>query len=146
MWEKVAKRRHDPVKVYPFGPNADECMLYGIVAYELKAGGSFTVDWAARALLTKEDGIVKLADYQVYLVLRSRSSIPLLWQRSANMHAGYCRDDLKVLRGMKQSDFVACRDGQCHRFVPRASKASNLYVPITRHEQCNDSMPSFTLT
>lgn len=70
MWEKVASRAHFPEKVYPFGANAQEVMLYGTVKYELKDGKKATVDWAARAHLTKEDGSVKMDFYQVYLVSR----------------------------------------------------------------------------
>lgn len=68
MWEKVARRTHDPIKIFPYGPHSDECMLYGTVAYELKAGGNVSIDWAARAHLTKEGGAVKMSNYQVYLV------------------------------------------------------------------------------
>ena len=68
LWEKVAERTHDPIKIFPFGPNSDECMLYGTVAYKLKAGGNVSVDWAARAHLVKEGGAVKMSNYQVYLV------------------------------------------------------------------------------
>jgi hypothetical protein len=68
MWEKVASRAHDPVKIFPFGPNADEVMLYGTVKYGLKAGGESSIDWAARAHLVKTDEGVKMDFYQVYLV------------------------------------------------------------------------------
>jgi len=68
LWEKVSNRAHFPEKVYPFGANSDEVMLYGSVKYELKDGKKATVDWAARAHLTKEDGQAKLDFYQVYLV------------------------------------------------------------------------------
>ncbi|RMZ69922.1 fungal specific transcription [Pyrenophora seminiperda CCB06] len=68
MWEKVASRVHEPVKIFPFGPNADEVMLYGTVKYGLKAGGESSKDWAARAQLVKDDdGKVMLKFYQVYL-------------------------------------------------------------------------------
>lgn len=69
MWEKVAKRSHDPVKIFPFGSHSDECMLHGTVAYELKAGGNVSLDWAARAHLVKEEGAVRMDSYHVYLVL-----------------------------------------------------------------------------
>lgn len=69
MWEKVASRAHNPIRIFPFGSNANEVMLYGTVRYELKAGGISSVDWAARAQLTKERGAVKMSFYQVYLVL-----------------------------------------------------------------------------
>lgn len=68
MWEKVASRKHKAVKIFPFGPNSDECMLYGTVQYGLKAGGESGVDWAARAHLVKDGGKVKMDFYQVYLV------------------------------------------------------------------------------
>jgi len=69
MWEKVASRVHEPVKIFPFGPNADEVMLYGTVKYGLKAGGESSKDWAARAQLVKDGhGKAKLKFYQVYLV------------------------------------------------------------------------------
>ncbi|KAF2455912.1 hypothetical protein BDY21DRAFT_349065 [Lineolata rhizophorae] len=67
MWEKVASRRHMPLKVFPFGPNAQEVMLYGTVEYGLKDGRKAFVDWAARAHLTKVDQTVKMDYYQVYL-------------------------------------------------------------------------------
>lgn len=78
MWEKVASRHHKPQKVFPFGANADEVMLYGTVAYELKDGRSASVDWAARAHLVKEDGRVRMDFYQVYLVsvsMRKRGDV-----------------------------------------------------------------------
>lgn len=68
MWEKVASRKHEAIKIFPFGPNSDEVMLYGTVQYGLKAGGESGLEWAARAHLVKEDGRVKMDFYQVYLV------------------------------------------------------------------------------
>jgi len=38
MWEKVASRLHNPLKIFPFGENVNEVMLYGTVAYVLKDG------------------------------------------------------------------------------------------------------------
>jgi len=68
MWEKVAKRSHKPSKIYSFGADSDEAMLYGTVGYELKDGKSITVDWSARAHFAHEDGQLKMDFYQVYLV------------------------------------------------------------------------------
>lgn len=68
MWEKVAKRSHKPVKIYSFGPESQECMLYGTVDYELKDGKSVNVEWSARSHFAKEDGELKMDFYQVYLV------------------------------------------------------------------------------
>ena len=43
-------------------------MLYGTVDYVLKDGAKKSVDWAARAHLVKNDEVVKMDFYQVYLV------------------------------------------------------------------------------
>jgi hypothetical protein len=67
MWEKVASRNHFPAKVFPFGDGSDELMLYGTVDYELKEGAGSTKDWSARAKMVKEDGVVRMSFYQVYL-------------------------------------------------------------------------------
>jgi len=67
MWEKVATRKHKPIKVFPFGPNSDEVMLYGTVDYGKKDGTNATVDWSARAHLVKEGSEMKMDFYQVYL-------------------------------------------------------------------------------
>jgi hypothetical protein len=68
MWTNVAKRLHNPIKIFPFGPDASELMLYGTVAYELHDGRKTTIDWAAHAQLVKEEGRWKFGLYQVYLV------------------------------------------------------------------------------
>jgi hypothetical protein len=73
MWEKIVRRKHTAIKVFPFGPNSDEVMLYGTVEYGLKDGREAKVDWSARAHLIKEDGAVMMDFYQVYLVSRSHS-------------------------------------------------------------------------
>ena len=68
MWSKVSSRKHNPIKVFPFGPGSDEVMLYGTVEYGFKAGGSGALPWAARAHMVKEGGDYKMSFYQVYLV------------------------------------------------------------------------------
>ncbi|USP78285.1 hypothetical protein yc1106_05559 [Curvularia clavata] len=69
MWEKISSRAHAPLKIFPFGPNANEVMLYGTVKYGLKAGGESSKDWAARAHLVKDgEGTVMMDFYQVYLI------------------------------------------------------------------------------
>lgn len=68
MWEKVASRKHTPLKIFPFGPNSNELMLYGTVEYGLKNGGQNMIDWAARAHVVKDQGRMKMDFYQVYLV------------------------------------------------------------------------------
>jgi hypothetical protein len=68
MWKNVSSRTHKPHKVFPYGPNAKELMLFGTVNYGLKSGETSSKDWAARAQLVNEDGRVKMCFYQVYLV------------------------------------------------------------------------------
>lgn len=74
MWDNVASRSHRPLKLFPFGSNPNEFMLFGTVEYGLKAGGSSVKDWAARAILNDEDAAVKMSFYQVYLVCVQSSS------------------------------------------------------------------------
>lgn len=68
MWSAIVSRRHSPLKIYPFGANANEVMLYGTLAMSLKDGRSADVDWAARAVLAEEKEGWKLAFYQVFSV------------------------------------------------------------------------------
>jgi hypothetical protein len=42
-WTTVAARLHTVEKIFPFGPAADEVMIYGTVAYTLKDGRKTTV-------------------------------------------------------------------------------------------------------
>ncbi|KAK7184972.1 hypothetical protein DPSP01_002800 [Paraphaeosphaeria sporulosa] len=67
LWDKVASRVHNPIKIFPYGPNSNEVMLHGTVKYGLKAGGESSLDWAAYARLVKEEEKVKMEFYQVYL-------------------------------------------------------------------------------
>lgn len=66
----VQKRKHHLKKIYPFGDNSNEMMIYGTVDYGLKNGKDVSVDWAGRALFSDEGGKLKMAMYQVYLVSR----------------------------------------------------------------------------
>jgi hypothetical protein len=69
MWEKVKSRKHTPTKIFPFGEDSDEVMLFGRVEYVMKEGDREAgLDWAARARLVEEGGVVRMAFYQVYLV------------------------------------------------------------------------------
>lgn len=70
MWAAVKARSHNPVKVFPFGTNSEEVMLYGTVEYVFKGEGKgkASKDWAARAKLRKVGEVWKLVEYQVYLV------------------------------------------------------------------------------
>jgi hypothetical protein len=38
MWEKVTSRQHRPLKIFPFGSESDELMVYGTVDYVFKDG------------------------------------------------------------------------------------------------------------
>jgi len=68
MWQGVTSRRHVPIKIFPFGSDADDLMLYGTVEYGLQNGKSLTVDWAARAHMVKDGSDYKMDFYQVYTV------------------------------------------------------------------------------
>jgi len=68
LWSgPVVKRKHTLYKIFPFGKDSNEVMLYGKVEYALKNGKDVTVDWAGRALMVEEEGELKMSLYQVYL-------------------------------------------------------------------------------
>jgi hypothetical protein len=70
------------MKIFPFGENALEVMIYGTVEYD---GGGKEVDWAARARLVMEEGGLRMSFYQVYLVSWSGLNVmegwELMWSR-----------------------------------------------------------------
>lgn len=69
MWANVKARKHTVQKIFPFGPNSQEVMIYGSVGYDLKSGKHADVDWAGRAVLVKsESDRWRMSFYQVYLV------------------------------------------------------------------------------
>lgn len=70
MWAAVVQRKHTIQKIFPFGSDSREVMLYGDVEYELRAGGKATVEWGGHAVLEKsaQDGKLRMKFYQVYLV------------------------------------------------------------------------------
>ncbi|RQM08217.1 hypothetical protein DH86_00000661, partial [Scytalidium sp. 3C] len=59
-------RLHTPIKVFPFGADSTELMLYGTVAYGYKDGRKAEIEWAGRVNMTKENGEWKMSFYQVY--------------------------------------------------------------------------------
>ncbi|KIW06278.1 uncharacterized protein PV09_02749 [Verruconis gallopava] len=68
LWEKVNTRSHRPLKVFPFGANSDEVMIYGTVEYGFKDGRNGGLEWAAKGKLgVDETGKVVWRDYQVYM-------------------------------------------------------------------------------
>jgi hypothetical protein len=76
MWAAVQSRQHTIYKIFPFGDNATEFMLYGSVIYVLKDGKKADVSWGARAQMVKVGNEWKMGYYQVYLV--SISSVALI--------------------------------------------------------------------
>ena len=73
MWSAVKARSHNPIKVFPFGADSEEVMLYGTADFVFKdeSKGKASKEWAARAKLRKvSDEEWKLEEYQVYLVRR----------------------------------------------------------------------------
>lgn len=75
LWSGPVKtRKHSLHKIFPFGDNSNELMLYGNVEYVLKNGKELSVDWAGRALIAKGDPKkLRMAFYQVYLVSQPES-------------------------------------------------------------------------
>ncbi|KAF7552340.1 hypothetical protein G7Z17_g4376 [Cylindrodendrum hubeiense] len=68
MWTSVASRKHTLHKIFPFGNDATEVMLYGSVDLGMRTGSTVEVDWAGRAQLVKEsDGEYRMSFYQVFL-------------------------------------------------------------------------------
>lgn len=77
LWSgPVETRKHTLHKIFPFGPDAHEVMLYGSVDYRLKNGKHVSVDWAGRAVLAEHQGELRMNFYQVYLV--STSLLPYM--------------------------------------------------------------------
>ena len=75
MWDAVASRKHTVHKIFPFGNNATEFMLFGEVDLGMRTGGSRTLDWSARAQveISSINGKCQMRFYQVYLVCLSTS-------------------------------------------------------------------------
>lgn len=68
MWDTVVSRKHTIKKIFPFGNDATEVMLYGTVDLGLRTGESKSIDWAAHAQLDCSGEGCKMKFYQVYLV------------------------------------------------------------------------------
>jgi len=55
MWAAVAGRLHTPFKIYSFGDNSHDIMLFGTVEYTFKDGKKLTVryydGWSVQMLI-----------------------------------------------------------------------------------------------
>lgn len=89
MWEKVAKRSHKPMQIYPFGARSDDVMLYGTVDYVLRDDKKTSTSWAARAHFAEEDGQLKMDFYQVFLVSDRAVYAPFTADRQTDMEVGH---------------------------------------------------------
>jgi hypothetical protein len=69
MWNGVPKRIHRPLKIYPFGDNAQEVAIMGTVEYWPDDGSYVKKDMAARARYQKnpQTGVVEMSSLQVWL-------------------------------------------------------------------------------
>lgn len=69
MWEKVAARKHQPLKVFEstFGSDGQEYMLFGDLDYEMKTGEKQSVSWAGNMVLEERDGKLRFKYYRVYI-------------------------------------------------------------------------------
>jgi hypothetical protein len=60
-------------KIFPFGPNSKEVLLYGSVEYTFDDGKVALSEWAGRVCLVKEGEELKIDFYQVYMVSMTAS-------------------------------------------------------------------------
>jgi hypothetical protein len=69
MWNDVPKRLHRPLKVFPFGDNADELVIIGTVEYWPEDGSYKKQDMAARAKYQNDSttGKAEIVRLQVWL-------------------------------------------------------------------------------
>ncbi|PKS05384.1 hypothetical protein jhhlp_008759 [Lomentospora prolificans] len=68
MWDLVKERKHTVYQIFPYGNDATDFMLIGLVNYQLKTGGSKDVEWAGRAQLAKSSsGKWQMRFYQIWL-------------------------------------------------------------------------------
>lgn len=90
LWTGPVKtRQHRLSKIFPFGDNSNEVMLYGTVDYELKNEKKVTVQWAGRALLVEDGGKLKMGFYQVYMV-RMRNALRPPTRSVLTIALGFC--------------------------------------------------------
>jgi hypothetical protein len=122
MWEKVAKRSHKPIQIYPFGAGSDDVMLHGTVDYVLKDDKKTSTSWGAKAHFTKEDGELKMDFYQVFLVSKyvhvttfhrkrtlTRDRILALWREPNSS----CMADFSNARAKLDLSMANCRLETC---------------------------------
>lgn len=76
----IVRRKHHLYKIFPFGPDSLEVMVYGKVEYGLKNGKEIEVQWAGRAVLEDYQGGLRFRHYQVYLVSLGAFPCPILSQ------------------------------------------------------------------
>jgi len=68
MWTSITSRLHTPEKIFPFGPDSNEVMIFGTVVYGFGDGRPVEVkEWAGHARLVDVGGIWKFGYYRVYL-------------------------------------------------------------------------------
>lgn len=67
-WEGVARKVHKVDKIFPFGPDSLEFLLYGSVEYFYNDGKFALSEWAGRVCLVKVEEDLKIEYYQVYMV------------------------------------------------------------------------------
>lgn len=144
MWEKVSSRCHKPLKIFPFGPNGDEVMLYGTVDYGLKDGKNASVDWAARAHLVQEEGTVKMDFYQVYLVslhVSCHNEIPSLCNPPAHWLFMFCASQVFVLGFVIVLGVQSSRKAS-DRLLPLTG-SPRVYLPCTRRSSAQEYHPAY---
>ena len=68
IWANIPNRDHRAIRVFPFGNDGDELMVYGTVDYKHHDEHEKGTEWAARVKLAKEGGQIKIALYHIFLV------------------------------------------------------------------------------
>lgn len=64
----IVWRRHRAGRIFQFGKDSGEIMVYGVADYKLTNGKEVPMEWASRGILVEHEGKMKLDFYQTYAV------------------------------------------------------------------------------
>lgn len=77
-WKGVTGKLHKVEKIFPFGPDSREFLLYGSVKYLYDDARSGFSEWAGRVCLVEVEEELKIDFYQVYMVSNDRQMILII--------------------------------------------------------------------
>ena len=91
MWATITSRKHTIYKIFSFGPQSKEFMLYGHVKHTPETGKDIEKEWAGRVELAEDaNGELKFKFYQVYVVRVARSeAAPIVFLSLTDTLSGY---------------------------------------------------------